>query len=70
MTCDDCGPIAADLKRLSDREAFWQGDANHWRREARDLRLHLADRDRYIRDLEEQLRPYLVAPPDQKALEL
>lgn len=30
-------------------------------REARDLRTHLRDRDRYIRQLENQIRPILAA---------
>jgi hypothetical protein len=68
VTCEDCGPMAADLKRMADCCSFWEGDAHHWRRTANDLKAHLRDRDAHIKNLEAQLRPLLqqvVAPPTE-----
>ena len=38
MTCDDCGPMAADLKRATDAWRFWEAQYRHERQTAHDLR--------------------------------
>ena len=60
MTCEDCGPMAADLKRMTDCCRYWEGDAQQWRRTAADLKMHLKDRDAHIKNLEAQLMPLLA----------
>lgn len=61
MTCDDCGPMAADLKRAVDAWNYFEADARQAWQQVNDLKHHLRDRDAHIKNLEAELRPHLVA---------
>jgi hypothetical protein len=62
--------VAESLRSMRRETDRLRTMARHEAQEARDLRIHLRDRDAHIRNLEAQLRPHLLAQSEtvQEAL--
>lgn len=60
--------IIEALRQMKRNEEGRRRELGQLRTENQDLRVHLRDRDRHIRNLEAQLMPYLRAAPEQAPL--